>query len=57
MTGFYIRLGLVVTISIAITVKAIISYIRYDLSEYMYWDEENLKMVSYKEVKQRRLKR
>lgn len=57
MIGFYIRLGLVVIISITITVKAIISYIRYDLSEYMYWDEENLKMVSYKEVKQRRLKR
>lgn len=57
MIGFYIRLGLVVIISITITVKAIISYIRYELSEYMYWDEENLKMVSYKEVKQRRLKR
>lgn len=57
MIGFYIRLGLVVIISITITVKAIISYIRYDLSEYMYWDEENLKMVSYKEVKQKRLKR
>lgn len=56
MIGFYIILFGLILVSTIVAVLAVLSYLKDGLDRFSYWNKEELRMMSYTETRQKRLR-